>query len=205
MSEVKIFAMPDPTVPELHGDGLDTKRADMQANHSSYGYEYISDFQSINNLIQRVRAILVAQQGCLRLLEIDAHGNPLLCDGLGVADATHFGAQLKTLNLCDLVEVYLNGCNTGVQYHGTPSLAQQVSQSGPTQANEHVRCIVYGAVGYLSGSHAQGNARCSVDARTGSGKKKRYWDPYPPSGNQPGSQVGTGAGAYRAFIEGVAQ
>jgi hypothetical protein len=209
---LRVFATPDPTVPELHGDGLGPYYDRAHADAGKHGHQSAKGYTSIADLIAKIEAVLVTNPNdCLELIEVNAHGNPQLCNGITHDNAGAFGAQLKAWHtgarLCDEVEIYLTGCNTGVRTTKTESIAQHLSGQTPTVAGENVRITVYGTAGYCRGNHMSGSARTSTDATVKHGTEKNYFAPYPDvtdsSGTvHPGSRGGTGAASYRGYREG---
>jgi hypothetical protein len=204
---LQIIAIPDPTKPELAADGLERETTRVRNRAPGLGYRLIAGYTSLADLLTKIRQLLTDEQACLSILEIDAHGNPGLCNGLTSANVAQFGTDLETLNLCDAVSIFLSGCNTGVTNRNDAmrrSLAQVLSASTPRVDPDNVQVTVFGSVGYLSGTNAEGNAKCRTSCTTGTGSKKQFYSPYPPSedGTQPGTQAGDGAAAYRAFREG---
>ena len=209
---LQIFATPDPGIAGLNGDGKGDEydRADVDAH--SKGYHRAKGYISIADLIAKIQAILIQNPNeCLELIEVSAHGNPRVCDGITPSDVATIGIQLRTWHaaarLCDEVSIYLTGCNTGVWFAGTESLAQTLSRQTPTEANDNVRINVYGSVGYNSGTHMQGTSKSSTDATAKHGGQKDYFAPYPDvtdsQGNvHPGSTASQGPASYRGFREG---
>lgn len=206
---LQIFATPDPGTAGLNGDGLSDwyDRADTDAH--SLGFQRAKGYGSINDLIAKIQGTLISNPNdCLELLEIWAHGNPGVINGFTTENIAILGNQLKTWHtdtrLCDVVNIYLSGCNTGVFYAGKESLAQALSRLTPTEANDKVRINVYGSVGYLSGNHMQGNSNTSTET-TAHGD---YFAPFPKTiENQgtvvhPASTASQGAASYRGFREG---
>ena len=84
-------------------------------------------------------------------IEIIAHGSPQQIGDLAIRQAESLGRSLKTqLHFDEDVEIYLNGCNTGLPCRdGCAPIAQYISNGAS--------CSVYGTLGYLiaSGSHAE--------------------------------------------------
>ena len=206
---LQIFATPDPVTAGLNGDGLSDWQDSADTDAHSRSFQRAKGYTSINDLIAKIQGTLIINPNeCLELIEIWAHGNPGVCNGLTPQNIATLGSQLKTWHtdarLCDVVSIYFSGCNTGVWFAGNESLAQAMSRLTPTEANDNVRINVYGSVGYLSGTHMQGNANTYTDARV----HGDYFAPFPDTtDNQgtvvhPGSTVAKGATCYRGFREG---
>lgn len=128
----------------------------LQAPGATHGYDVLA-FSDIDNLIELLRAMIEESDECIEILEISAHGNPTVCDGLRVENAQRVGEAINRLNkLCEECKIYLSGCNTGVSFPPPPQgtmypMAKILAIS--------TNCKVYGSVGYLSGTHAEGNTR----------------------------------------------
>jgi hypothetical protein len=144
------------------------------------GYKVVG-YTSLDDLLTQLRK-LVGRGDCIETLEIDAHGNPSVCNGITAENAQNVGEQLGLLNkLCPDCKIYLSGCNTG--------LAQGTMFPLPKLLAMSTNCTVFGSVGYLSGTHAEGTERTTRDTHY----RDRYYPPYPGSQNQ------TGSGCYRSF------
>lgn len=200
---MKFIVTPDPSVPDLHGNGLQDYYRRIAAAAAGHGYTHVGGWASLAAMFQTIKNLLDANHfDCMAVLEIDAHGSPGLCDGVTIANAATFGTLLRTVRLCDEVHIFLSGCNTGVRTATAESLAQTVSRHTPTQAADNVRVTVYGSVGYLSGSHMAGSARTSRETRVDC----HYYPPYPDvmdgGTRHQGSTDASGAACYRGFREG---
>jgi hypothetical protein len=205
---IKIHATPDPGTAGMLGDGLDDEYNRADINAQADGYQRVKGYISINDLFAKIQAALITNPNdCLEIIEINAHGNPGICNGFTAQNIASFGSQLATWHqatrLCDVVSIYFTGCNTGVRIAGTESLAQALSRLTPTEAGGNVRINVYGSVGYISGSHMHGDAQTVVGATV----HGNYFAPYPSTTdsqgtNHPGSTAATGAASYRGYREG---
>jgi len=202
---MKIIAIPNFTTPGMGGSGLSGEQTRVIANAPAHDYQVVTGYTSLADLIAKIKPILDADNfNCMELLEIDAHGNPNMANGITHANAATFGTLLRTLNLCDTVDIYLSGCNTGVNVAGNIPVAQAISANAPTVANDNIQVTVYGSVGYMSSTNMEGNGRTSRDATTSAG----YFPPYPDAsdgihqGVYPGSYEAVGSACFRAFREG---
>jgi hypothetical protein len=183
--------------------------SDAQAGAGTGGYSVI-EFDGPADLIPAIQAQLAANNyDCLEYLEIVAHGEPTSLDNILEATAAAFGAQLKTLNLCDICEVYMSGCNTAINLKFKDSFAQVVSAAGPTVVNDNVMLTVYGSVGYIAGMHATGNEDTAGN-RGGMGSQANIYLPgYPDApdarggpGVNIGSYTAVGNACWRGYREG---
>lgn len=203
---MKFYATPDPAAAGMGGNGLGDYYRRSGAAAAAAGHNHADAWANLATLFTKIKNELDANNfDCMALLEIDAHGSPGTCDGVLASGAAAFGALLRTVRLCDNVDIFLSGCNTGVRTATSESLAQIVSRHTPTEAADRVRVNVWGAVGYISGNHMQGTANSARDCRVDC----HYYPPYPPSTNPngtpaPGSSAGSGAAAFRGYREGNA-
>jgi hypothetical protein len=205
---LKIIATPDPAA-ELRGDGLGADFERIAGRAAGRGFTHVRGFRSLAGLFQRIDAELAANPTeCLEVVEIYAHGNPYVVDGVDRISAAALGAYLKrtarAARLCDLVEVYLTGCNTAVQTRTQISIAQITSTFTPTEADDNLRVNVFGTVGYALGTNMEGN----IETRTEVTVAGHNFPPYPaiviPPVVSPGSTAASGAAAFRGFREGGA-
>jgi len=85
-------------------------------------------------------------------IEIVAHGNPAECDDVGLGNVTTFGRSLRRLpGFSRSTVVFLSGCNTGLEF-----LRDCIARSLASACE----AAVFGAQGYLAGTHAEGTERC---------------------------------------------
>jgi hypothetical protein len=200
---VKIILMPDPAAPTMHAGGLKDEYDRVQAAAAGAGYIPLRGDRTLAGAMTTVARIVAARHDCLSVLEIDAHGNPWLCDGIPWRQAAAFGDLLKKVTLCDQVNIYLAGCNTGVRTENEESLAQEISRHTPTEAKDHVRVTVFGSVGYLTGTHMEGNTVTSRDCTVDGHYYPRYPDVGIGASQSPGSLAVSGIQApWRGFREG---
>lgn len=199
-------------LPGLRGGGLSWYRNKVRNDAATYGYKGIDRFSSITNLVSTIQGLLDADNfNCLEELVIVAHGNPGSSDGITVANAASFASAFKTLRLCDEVSLYLNSCNTAINTRGHFCIAQIVSASGPTIANDNIQLTVYGSVGYLRGIHMDGSGKEKTSGDRiaagihGAGYPRGYPDAPDASGN-PGVSIGShnavGNAVWRGYREG---
>lgn len=180
--------------------------AEAQADADANGFSVIPGFNGPGDLVNSITAMLDANNfDCLEALEIVCHGNTTSADGIFNANAAAFGAQLKALRLCDIVDVYLSGCNTAINLQGRNSVAQEVSASGPTIADDNIMLTVYGSVGYLSGMHMNGSERAEENVIINGVPYAGFPNAYDSRGG-PGVNIGSynavGDASWRGYREG---
>lgn len=193
------------TIVAVHADpSLAGDLANAQAGAAGR-YDVIPSFAHAADLIAQIAARLADNNNdCLEKLEIVAHGNPNACDSILQATAAAFGASLKTLNLCDVCDVYLSACNTAINTAHMNSISQVVSANGPTVADDNVMLTVHGSVGYIRGLHVLASENTSGSR----GKNGVYTSPYPDApdalggGVRIGSHDAVGQSSWRKFREG---
>jgi hypothetical protein len=206
---LKVFATPDPGTKGMLGEGLSNEYTRNDAVAQLHGYNRAKGYISIADLIAKVQGILITNPNdCLELIEVSAHGNPQVLNGILPGNVAMIGTQLKTWHtaarLCDEVNIYLTGCNTGVRTKANESIAQSLSKQTPTEASDNVRITVYGSVGYLSGTNMGGTTSTRADSTAGG----HYYPPYPNVTDSQGtvhsgSMASQGAASYRGFREGI--
>ena len=149
------------------------KNAVRNANPS--GYVVIFDFTGIGDLVARIRAAMQSDPDhpCLILLEIWAHSNPVVADGMAYTAVAAWATELMTLVWCDNADIYLAGCNTGLTLSvpaGTASgsagpIAKALADAMPfDNATFPHHIVVHGSAGYLSGCNAVGppSTECTI-------------------------------------------
>lgn len=203
---VQIIAIPGDH-PGLLGHGLASTATALAAAAPSRGHRAIAGYDRVESLIAKIRSILESEKDCLSVLEIQAHGDATLCDGIGLADgagkdrrrdAKGVARQIAKLALCDEVAIYLSACNTGVLgREGAGSIAARLAGALPvlSPAFPH-RITVWGTRGYFGGTHMGGNARCAPIVW---GKLAPRAADYPPYEE---ALSATGSGCWRPFRNG---
>ena len=206
---VRVIAIPADR-PGLAGGGLDTIRARLVAAAPSRGHEPIGGYTSVDALFDAIESILDAKQDCLEILEITAHGDATLCDGIGITDATGaderrgvetIAKRLTALSLCDHTDVYLSACNTGLPglsaAAGARSIAERLADALPRFSPTYQqRITIHGTRGYFGGTHMGGNAK--TDRVVWGSLEARAAD-YPPFDD---AMVASGSGCWRPFRNG---
>src|SRR5262249_32453056 len=131
-------------------------------------------YAGVDDLINKLKG-LTANGDCVRTLEIDAHGSPNSVNGVTAGNATATGKKLKdNVKFCGPCCVYLAGCTTGL---GSGKMAQDLANA--------TGCIVFGSMGYLSGSHAEGNEKSTKECDYNG----HHYDAYPGSKEATGRDV----------------
>src|SRR5437588_2813620 len=98
-----------------NGRNCSRTRAEINAAAQAAGASYY-DFGDAMILLDKVRKDLLKPKPhpCFRSLEIFSHGAPEYCDDLNTGNIKAFARKLMKLNLCDSFDVYVSGCNTGL-------------------------------------------------------------------------------------------
>jgi|SRR5579862_958458 len=198
-AQLKVIAFPDDD-ENIGGNDLDTARKAVKKAAPGAGYTFIEGYSETGDLIAQLKDILKANpQKCLTTLEIVAHSNPEICNGLEPLTIGGFGKSFMKLRLCDNVEIYLSGCNTGlvppraVLSSNRQAVAKQLVDTMPYNASTFpVHVTVYGTLGYMlqGTSGMQGNPQVQRSYRHGGVDYPIY----------PGSKDANGnANAYQAF------
>jgi hypothetical protein len=198
--------MPMKIVAVFEDQRLANNLSYVQSQAPASGYQVIPGFANLPALFTAIKNLLDANNfDCLETLEIHAHGRPSSLDGISNRDAATFAVQLRLTRLCDVVDLYLNGCNTAINVAGKNSVAQTVSALGPTVAQDNVMLTVYGSVGYIAGFHFDGQTTSSRETKMGG----LFHSPYPDApdarggpGVNIGSQNAVGSSCWRGYREG---
>ena len=89
---------------------------------------YIIPYDGLNDLIKGISIILrdetwgtgtsvgsivIHHNPCLTALDIWSHGNPDRCGGITEDTFAAFAQELDKLNLCDNLDIWFDGCDTG--------------------------------------------------------------------------------------------
>ncbi|MFN0245354.1 MAG: hypothetical protein ACKV2T_00515 [Kofleriaceae bacterium] len=193
---------------------LSTRDAEIDALRGTMrpGFQLVT-YQTFIDCIAQIQALLDTDPDnpCLHVVEIYHHGSPTSLDnmmrGTAVAprggapppphpssnDVRNWGTALGGLRLwCDEGKIFLSGCNTGLPRSG-PSLAELLAASLPAFPAFQHKIRVYGAAGYLSGSHAGADEEIDETYSTGA----LWWSvDYPPL---QGARRGRGGNAWNEF------
>src|SRR5262249_20256029 len=117
---------------------------------------------------------------CIKTLELDAHGSPNSIDGISGKNVAAVGKQLKDdVKFCSPCVIYLAGCNTALG-----PISQQLANA--------TGCTVYGSLGYLSGTHAEGNETITKETTINGVHYAAV----------PGSKEAKGSDSWQAFYPG---
>jgi hypothetical protein len=152
--QIKIFAVPNNT-EELNGDRLDHLRQTAPRRAQLAGWQYIPGCANASDLRSQIARILNRRpRSCLRALEIRGHGNPTCNDGITTRTVTEYAHYFRSLRnrMCDQVDIWLSGCNTGLTRDGTrlsTSIAEDLCNELPYDPSRFdVHIIVHGTLGY---------------------------------------------------------
>jgi hypothetical protein len=144
------------------------------------GYTEFEQKGDLSDLIESLNDKAEDECDCIRSLEIDAHGGPNSIDGINSSNLRSVGERLKKdVRWCGPCFIYLAGCNTGL------------GQMAQTLAND-TGCTVSGSLGYLSGTHAEGNEEIKREIDYNG----RHYGPVP------GSMDASGRDSWQAFQPG---
>jgi len=161
-------------------------------------------YDEVDDLVTQVGAILTAKKDCLGMLEVDAHANPRLCNQLTVSNADAWGQELMKIVWCDNAFLYLGGCNTGDFCLGpgwnnrTPkeigSIARVLADAMPYSSSSFpIHLTVFGARGFITGTHITGTEECHQTCVTG----HLWWKQY--HGRYGNAIDATGAAVWEPF------
>lgn len=136
-------------------------------------WDLILGYQDLSDLINKIKQQLTIAPGggCLKALELVAHGNPVAINGMTRVDVSTWATQLKTLTWCDEAKIYLSACNTGLKRNNRNlganrigPIAKHLAESLPFDAQNFAHKIeVYGSNGYLSGTASEGTEETITD------------------------------------------
>lgn len=176
------------------------------SNHWSY-FEYADVFDFLARLSDRQGS--ATQQ--ITEIEIVAHGNPAICNGVSIGNAAIVGASLRRIaGVMDETAVYLSGCNTGLDFNGE-CVARLFAEA--------FKAPVFGSRGYIAGTHAEQDERCVASfaldgivyhaypgGADADGKRvwNRYGPPSPRTGGEP-MQIKIATSGFRAVNLGDSQ
>lgn len=137
--------------PRDENDILDEERARLSSwtrlNDWSY-LEYADAFE----LLSRIAELQAAVALDIAEIEVVAHGNPAICDDLSLGNADVVGESLRRIRgVKESTAVYLSGCNTGLEFNGE-CIARSLAEA--------FEAPIFGALGYLTGTHAERSERC---------------------------------------------
>ncbi|MBV9495996.1 MAG: hypothetical protein JOZ54_17245 [Acidobacteria bacterium] len=125
-----------------------TERKRLSVWAPANGWEYLEFVDSVDLLAR------LSDRDFERIDEIEliAHGNTGECNDVGLGNALTFGENLRRLRgFTRNTRIYLSGCNTGLEFAGA-CVARELAQTSEAR--------VLGALGYLAGTHAEGNETC---------------------------------------------
>jgi hypothetical protein len=145
VSEIHIVA-----APRDENDILSEERTRLALWAPDNGWRYL-EYGDPFDLLAQVSDI--AQSRSIRITEIEvvAHGNPVLCNGVIAGNVEVIAHTLRrVVGPGAPTTVVLSGCNTGLEFNGECiARAFAAAFAGP----------VYGAAGYLAGTYAERTER----------------------------------------------
>jgi hypothetical protein len=163
-------------------------------------------YDDVGDLVSQVGAILTAKNDCLGMLDVDAHGNPLLCNLLTNSNVDAWGKALMAIAWCDNASLYLDSCNSACSEFGPGwnTRPQTPTSVGPIagalrDAMEYdsstfpIHLTVYGSRGYLSGTHIAGTEKTETSYFSGHLWWRQYHHRYA------NASAGTGPAAWEPF------
>ena len=180
----------------MGGSNLRGVRRNMSTRASNHGYQFIDNFTDNADLFQRIKAILDADPAnCLKHLEINAHGNPDVCNGIRPLTESGFVRRYRDLRdkLCDQTHLMLTGCNTGLKPRSgrRNSLAERIAAALPHDpANFDIHLSVWGLAGY--GLQGVTGMEQNMVVRRRFGRRRMYRA-------YPGGRDATGRNAWNRF------
>lgn len=139
-------------VPREGNDLLVNERSRLCTWAPANGWLYI-DYRDAVDLLSQLGDAATSTPQPWTDIEIVAHGNPGVCDDVTLGNAAIFGGSLKRITGESTASLYLSGCNTGLEFNGE-CVARSLAEGfqGP----------VFGARGYMGGTHAEGTEHCSA-------------------------------------------
>jgi hypothetical protein len=149
---------------------------DRVSKNAPADWQFSLGYADLDDLIRQVGMFLTIDpdKPCLRLIEIDAHACPSFIDDIMTSNVAKVGEKFMKLKWCDAGDIYLSGCNTGLDldvFDPNPSLdpiAKRLADAMPYDAAKFPHHItVHGTNGYMSGTHMQGNESTSKSYSTG--------------------------------------
>jgi hypothetical protein len=137
-------------VPREENDILAEDRARLSQWAPANDWSYLEFSDAVDLLSRLSDEVQTSQQ--FTEIEIIAHGNPALCNDISIGNFAVVAESLRRIpSVSRTTAVYLSGCNTGLQFNGECIAASFAATfEGP----------VFGARGYIAGTHAEGNERC---------------------------------------------
>lgn len=160
-------------VPSDNDPVLNQERARLSPWASTHGWVYF-DYNGTIDFYNKLSASASSHPGNIGIIEISAHGNPSICNGIDNFAAQMIGPALSRIpGFSGQTQIYLSGCNTGL--NGNPCIAQILAN--------YTGCTVFGTRGYESGTRCDSTDAVSASS-TGPGGV--YYPPYPGGVNANG-------------------
>lgn len=136
--------------PRDENDVLSEERARLSSWASGNDWVYLEYGDPLELLAQITE--VVSNSGSIAELEIVAHGNPALCNGIVNGNVGVIAESLRRIVGSSPPIVVLSGCNTGLEFMGE-CIARSFADA--------FAGTVYGAAGYLAGTYAERTERCA--------------------------------------------
>lgn len=181
MNETRIVA-----VPGEENDILSEERARLSVWAPDNGWRYV-EYADPFDLLAQISDIASSSATSIAEVEIVAHGNPALCNGVLVGNVDVIAASLRRIvGHGSRATVVLSGCNTGLDFNGE-CIARAFSSgfAGP----------VYGAAGYLAGTYAEHTERSVASFSLGGIRYHSYPNGRDAVGRNAWNTFGTPAGS----------
>ena len=139
-------------IPRDENDILEEERARLSVWAPQAEWIYL-EYQDAFDLLSQIREVRATRNDeLIDEVEIVAHGNPSICDDLSLGNAAIIAESLRrAVSGTEPPRIYLSGCNTGLEFNGE-CIARSLAVA--------YRAAVFGARGYLTGTHAERSEHC---------------------------------------------
>jgi hypothetical protein len=145
MSDTRIVA-----APREDNDILSEERARLSSWAPENAWRYV-EYADPFDLLAQISDIASSNSTSIAEIEIVAHGNPALCNGVLVGNVDVIASSLRRIvGRGSKTTVVLSGCNTGLDFNGD-CIARVFSNA--------FAGMVYGAAGYVVGTYAENTER----------------------------------------------
>jgi len=146
MSDTRIVA-----APREENDILSEERARLSSWAPENAWRYV-EYADPFDLLAQISDIASLSSTSIAEVEIVAHGNPALCNGVLVGNVDVIAAALRRIvGHGSKATVVLSGCNTGLDFNGD-CIARAFADA--------FAGTVYGAAGYVAGTYSENTERC---------------------------------------------
>ena len=138
-------------IPREENDILEDERVRLSTWSVEGDWTY-REYHDALDLLSQIADLRGLTQESLEEIEIIAHGNPATCNDLSLGNvAVIAGSLRRVFEGVEYARVYLSGCNTGLEFNGE-CIARSFASA--------YRGPVFGARGYLTGTHAEHSEQC---------------------------------------------